>query len=227
MSKFRSILPQEPESSYGERRQEEVYRKRPHSSREESHGRSFEESEVRPSSRSGRRNTQDRSSRKREEGQRSRSRQEGRKKGGSTPFLYLIVAGVILLLLLVPACVKLYTTNQQLAEAKKVQNQLEEERKQLAASLDDLNNQLKMVKTDEYVEKYAHEKLGMIRPNEILVQTQDGSYDVNQEAVMGLLEGRESKESENSAQEGQESKDSSEEGPTENNPNQESSTPQE
>ena len=88
----------------------------------------------------------------------------------------------------------------------------------MAASLDDLNNQLKMVKTDDYVEKYAHEKLGMIRPNEILVQTQDGSYDVNQEAVKGLLEGRKDQESEESAQEGQSGESSSEETPSENKP---------
>ncbi|WP_304263802.1 septum formation initiator family protein [Kallipyga massiliensis] len=218
MSKFRSILPQDSNCSHGERNREEVYRERPRPSQEDRVGRPYEEEGGRPTSRRRGQDPQERPDRRSREGRRSRPRRDGGKKGGSTPFLYLIVAGVILLLLLVPACVKLYTTNQQLAEAKKVQSQLEEERKQLAASLDDLNNQLKMVKTDDYVEKYAHEKLGMIRPNEILVQTQDGSYDVNQEAVKGLLEGRKAQESEESAQEGQSGESSSEETPSENKP---------
>lgn len=229
MSKFRSILPQEPSRSYGERRQEEEVKRPSSYTGEEETFRDHESSKSRLSASSRRKDGDETPSRRRRDGKRNRSRREGGKKAGTTPFFYFIVAGVILLLLLVPAFVKLYSTNQQLAEAKKVQGQLEEERKQLAASVDDLKNQLKMVNTDEFVEKYAHEKLGMIRPNEILVQAQDGSYNVNQEAVKGLLDGKTNKADQSSGQEeSQESGESSaEETPTEGEQNENATNPQE
>ena len=193
MSNFRSILPKDPE----ERRRAT----RPARSQEpeEEGQRRSDANRVSYSGTSGREERLQRSAQTRSRNRRpSRS---GQRQQGKTPFFFFILAGIILLFLLVPAGLKLYSTSRQLADAQKAQTKLEEERKQLSASVEELKNQLKMVNTDEYVEKYAHEKLGMIRPNEILFQTEDGRYKLNEEAVRNLTQGQVEESSEGTSSE--------------------------
>lgn len=89
----------------------------------------------------------------------------------------------ILLVILVPTALKLRGANRQLAETRAMQSSLEAQREELQTSVNDLKSQLDIVNTDDFIEKYAHEKLGMVRPNEILIRLEDGSVQINQEAL--------------------------------------------
>ena len=107
----------------------------------------------------------------------------------SSQYIYYAILGFIVLLI-VWAGWRLVKTSRNLKEVRLKQESLEEEKQQLQTSVNELKNQLKLVNTDEYIEQYAHDKLGMIRPNEILVQTADGKYQINQAALAALNGGR-------------------------------------
>ncbi len=106
-------------------------------------------------------------------------------------FVYLI----IFVLILLPTLISLIRTRSSLEKTKQEQASLQKEKEQLSASIEELNNQLQIVNTDEFIEKYAHEKLGMIRLNEILVQTQNGQYSVDQKKVKAITEGQQKAQS--------------------------------
>ena len=102
-------------------------------------------------------------------------------------FLFIL----ILMIILLPTLISLIHTRSSLTKTKEEQASLQKEKDQLSASVEELKNQLQIVNTDEFIEKYAHEKLGMIRLNEILVQTQNGQYSVDQKKVKAITEGQE------------------------------------
>ena len=89
----------------------------------------------------------------------------------------------LLLIILIPTALTLRSTSHQLSETKAMQSSLEAQREALQASVNDLKSQLEIVNTDHFLEKYAHEKLGMLRPNEILMEMKDGQVKVNEEAL--------------------------------------------
>lgn len=89
----------------------------------------------------------------------------------------------ILLLILIPTALTLHNTSKQLAETKAMQASLETQREELQTSVNDLKSQLDIVNTDQFIEKYAHEKLGMLRPNEILMDMGDGKVKINEDAL--------------------------------------------
>lgn len=89
----------------------------------------------------------------------------------------------VLLLILIPTALTLRSTSKQLTETKAMQSSLEMQREELQTSVNDLKSQLDIVNTDQFIEKYAHEKLGMLRPNEILMDLGDGKVKVNEEAL--------------------------------------------
>lgn len=118
----------------------------------------------------------------------SAERRSSRSKKNSQLPYYLILS--LIIILIIWAGWRLIKTSKNLKEAEQKQISLEEEKKQLQSSVDELKNQLKLVNTDEFIEKYAHEKLGMIRPNEILVQTANGKYQINEAALQALNGGK-------------------------------------
>lgn len=125
-----------------------------------------------------------------------RSPSAGKRKGSGAgmtgrAFVYLI----IFVLILLPTLISLIRTRSSLEKTKQEQASLQKEKEQLSASIEELNNQLQIVNTDEFIEKYAHEKLGMIRLNEILVQTQNGQYSVDQKKVKAITEGQQKAQS--------------------------------
>ncbi|MDD7593705.1 MAG: septum formation initiator family protein [Peptoniphilaceae bacterium] len=92
-------------------------------------------------------------------------------------------AFLILLIILVPTALTLRDTHRRLDEAKAIQTSLEQQRGELETSVADLKSQLDIVNTDAFIEKYAHEKLGMVRPNEILIRMEDGELAINSEGL--------------------------------------------
>lgn len=113
------------------------------------------------------------------------------KRTGSGPNGRALLFIIILMVVLLPTLISLIHTRSSLTKTKEEQASLQKEKDQLSASVEELKNQLQIVNTDEFIEKYAHEKLGMIRLNEILVQTQNGQYSVDQKKVKAITEGQE------------------------------------
>lgn len=113
--------------------------------------------------------------------------EQGRSYRKRSPFnrssLGVVALFVILLLILIPTALTLNSTSKQLTETKAMQSSLEAQREELQTSVNDLKSQLDIVNTDQFIEKYAHEKLGMLRPNEILVDMGDGTMQINQDAL--------------------------------------------
>ncbi len=172
MSKFRSILPEQPGKNSNQRS-----------------GNAPRENRTNPYTGGRRPEQRDRAY---EAGGRRRSRNLGpgvSRSKKSSQYVYYAILGIIVLLI-VWAGWRLVKTSRNLKEVRLKQESLEEEKQQLQTSVNELKNQLKLVNTDEYIEQYAHDKLGMIRPNEILVQTADGKYQINQAALAALNGGR-------------------------------------
>lgn len=162
MSNFKSILPEkDAETERREQRQRKGSRRREADSRQASRSRK-DDSAAFP---------------------KRHTRMCSRKKNSVFPLL--IGAGLIVIVI-IPTIFAIFGTRRKLNEAKNMQASLEAERSAMSTSIEDLRNQLSLVNTDDFIEKYAHEKLGMVRWNEILVKMEDGTYSVNEKALQNL-----------------------------------------
>lgn len=80
----------------------------------------------------------------------------------------LIIMGVLIVLIVS----MLMTLKDQRDKVAALTAQLQTqnaERKALESSITQLRDELKLVNTNEFIEKYAHENLGMVKPNELIV----------------------------------------------------------
>ncbi|MDD7543732.1 MAG: septum formation initiator family protein [Peptoniphilaceae bacterium] len=162
MSNFKSILPEKDAET---ERREQGQRKG--SRRREADSRPVARSRGDDSSASPKRHT----------------RMRSRKKNSVLP---LLIGVGLIIIVMIPTIFAIFGTRRKLSEAKKIQESLEAERSAMSTSIEDLRNQLSLVNTDDFIEKYAHEKLGMVRWNEILVKMEDGTYSVNEKALQNL-----------------------------------------
>lgn len=117
------------------------------------------------------------------QGQKKRKR--GRRPGKGSMVSYLLVA--LAVLLVIPTLIHMNRTSRMLEETAKQKESLNTEKRALENSVAELKNQMSKVNTDEFIEKYAHEKLGMVKPNEILMKV-GNSYQVDAEKAKKLEE---------------------------------------
>lgn len=229
MSPFKSILPKDPTR---QKQTEEGSSGQRSSAQRSSFSR--QERSARPGARLSRsRQDHSRPSRRTEEASaQAPSRRMVQRKRGGYNRASLLVFGLIglLLLILIPTAVSLAKANKQLADSVALQKSLSQQKEKLQNSVNDLKSQLDIVNTDEFISKYAHEKLGMVKPNEIIIRTEDGNIQLNKEALAALeskekglapgAQGSESGESESSetSQAGEEASPAVPEAPPETNP---------
>lgn len=175
MSQLKSILPKmDPEHRSGSQ----------HSSREEELARREQRNEGRRSSRKKQGYGRRRAARSEEtENEAEGLRPHKKRSSFNRSSLGVFALLGLLLLILIPTALTLHSTSKQLTETKAMQSSLETQREELQTSVNDLKSQLDIVNTDQFIEKYAHEKLGMLRPNEILMEMADGKVKINEEAL--------------------------------------------
>lgn len=181
MTAFKSILPESREQGTAPRRNDAL-QGRPASARPVSAMSGSERREGR----STRRNKTDGSMKQKENMRPSgpkKSHNHKKRSAFNRATLGTIAAFCVLVLILVPTILTLLNTNRQLDQAKKMQTSLASEREELQTSVNELKSQLDIVNTDSFIEKYAHEKLGMVRPNEILVRMRDGEIAVDKDRL--------------------------------------------
>ena len=88
----------------------------------------------------------------------------------SGKFFWLFIA--VLLLIALSA---LWTLRKQAKETADLQASLEglqKQKQKLEEEVSDLESQLSIVNTDDFIEKYAHENLGMLKPNELIMEVE-------------------------------------------------------
>lgn len=102
------------------------------------------------------------------------------------PTFFVFGFMALLVIILIPTAMSLAKANRQLEESKSLRQELTKEKDKLQTSVNDLKSQLDIVNTDEFIQKYAHEKLGMVKPNEIIVKTEDGDLQINRQALEAL-----------------------------------------
>lgn len=79
---------------------------------------------------------------------------------------------ILFVLIIVPVFIAMFTLAGKLNSVNKELETQKIEKQRLEASIESLKSELEKVNTDEFIERYAHEKLGMVKQNEIV-------YDVN------------------------------------------------
>lgn len=180
MKKLHSILPEErgeqTKSARAERTQETRPTRQQRARRGDEH---FASRPARATSASGNQASHPR---------RNDSSNRPRRKRSAFNVQTIAVLGafLVLLFILIPTALTLRDTHRRLDEAKAIQSSLEEQRGELETSVADLKSQLDIVNTDAFIAKYAHEKLGMVRPNEILIRMEDGEWAINSEGVASV-----------------------------------------
>ena len=90
-----------------------------------------------------------------------------RRKSSSVPFLFIFI---IFMIILIPIA---YNMIKQREKLDALQGKLEEQKQakeKLEQSISALQDELDKVNTDEFIERYAHEKLGMVKPNEVMYE---------------------------------------------------------
>lgn len=93
---------------------------------------------------------------------RERARQ---KKKNTRGFYFIIFLGLVIML---PLIVLTSRQGKQLAELEKRAQELEQEKKALTEQLKKQEEMYNNLNTDEFIEKYAREKLGLVKPNELI-----------------------------------------------------------
>lgn len=86
------------------------------------------------------------------------------------PNRFLLLCFIVFLLIAVPTGWKIYGQHKKIKELEEANKKQEEMKKNLENEVAKLENQLKIVNTDEFIERYAHEKFGMVKPNEIIYE---------------------------------------------------------
>ncbi len=172
MAQFKSILPKEPkpngESDFRTPRRAEAHQGAGSRERRD------------PAAR-GARSERDRQTRA-GQGSDVRGRTHKKRTSWNASTLGVLAVIVVLLIILVPIVLALRGAGKNLKETQALQSSLETQRDALQTSVNELRSQLDIVNTDGFIEKYAHEKLGMVRPNEILMQMDDGTVTLNESA---------------------------------------------
>lgn len=185
MSRFRSILPEDPlekDISGGRANNTPTNKKQSNSEFEAPAGRPRRRAAFSTGNRRGA--GFDRNS---SEGRaRNLKRRPIRKINVNWPSVFVLGSIFLLLIILIPTAISLAKANKQLAESKAIREELNKEKDKLQTSVNDLKNQLEIVNTDEFIQKYAHEKLGMVKPNEVIVKTEDGDLQINKKALEAL-----------------------------------------
>ncbi len=82
---------------------------------------------------------------------------------------------ILFVLVIIPIFIAMFTLIGKLNNVNKELETQKTEKQRLEASIESLKSELEKVNTDEFIERYAHEKLGMIKQNEIV-------YDVNKKS---------------------------------------------
>lgn len=85
--------------------------------------------------------------------------------------------GVVFLVLIAPICMNLWSQKQQIETMEAQIAEMKREKANLEASMQRLQEELNVVNSDEFIERYAHEKLGMIKSNELLYEVSTQSSD--------------------------------------------------
>lgn len=108
------------------------------------------------------------------------------KRNKSGQWLFIGVMAVLAIII--------FTTASNLLEQgrkiEELEGQLREQnlaKDRLEESIAELENELNTVNTDEFIERYAHEKLGMVKPNELMyeVEPEGTNEEVNPESTEG------------------------------------------
>lgn len=82
---------------------------------------------------------------------------------------------LILVVLCFTALSALWNLRKQAKETAELQASLEglqKQRQKLEEEVSNLESQLSAVNTDAFIEKYAHENLGMVKPNELIMEVE-------------------------------------------------------
>lgn len=105
-------------------------------------------------------------------GQRRRPQKKRNKTG---QWIFVGVMAVLALLIFTTAA-NLLEQSRKIDDLEAQLKEQQTDKERLETSIAQLENELNTVNTDEFIERYAHEKLGMVKPNEIIyeVETEGG-----------------------------------------------------
>ncbi|MDY3052571.1 MAG: septum formation initiator family protein [Ndongobacter sp.] len=81
----------------------------------------------------------------------------------------------ILIVLIIPALMQMYHQSVKLEDLQSQVSELSAQKAALEESISSLQTELSSVNTDAFIEKYAHEKLGMVKKNELVVEIDETS----------------------------------------------------
>lgn len=76
----------------------------------------------------------------------------------------------VLIVLIIPALMQMYHQSVKLEALQAQVSELSAQKAALEESITALQTELSSVNTDAFIEKYAHEKLGMVKKNELVVE---------------------------------------------------------
>lgn len=100
-------------------------------------------------------------------------------KGAGVSFWILLV---IFIIYAIPTTVSLVRSKSRLGDLQQEEANLNYEKESLKEEVAALQDQLKKVDSDEFIRKYAHEQLGMVLPNEIVIELEGGGLSLDEKA---------------------------------------------